>query len=513
MSSVRLTTVADWHKSSIAWRRWAVRAAIPVAALFLLLASLWMAVRITPLQSVTAAGQTVDVGAASPGLGFSGPGEMDLFGQTIATQPHFPGPVRPRLRLTHITANAELQQLLSSGDKNSAGVLGRQLSAGWLRYALWEGAVSAGIVVVVLSAVTGLRRYSWRRTVAVLATGAVTMTVVNAVGFVLLASGTPSALRHVHSLSDLVGRNASYPVAPADGPALTGVQAVVIGDSTAAAIGNRPVVHPSALDRACGRSADSFAEQLAAVNNWNVMNLACSGATVTSGLLGPQPAGPLSAPAQIAQLQRAPKARVIIVSVGADDLHWADLTRFCAASPNCDDRVTDAYFQQQTAQFVLDYRDLLTQLAALPGHPAVIVNQYYDPFGPDTSCLAGEHVDAGKAKTLQNRLDQLNTALEQGAKAAGFTSVQPSFSGHTLCSAESFVQGPKDKAPLHPTAAGELAIALADQQAISVAEQSAAKQAQSSPTDGQTTSGGQPNSGGQTSSGQTNAGPSSAGKP
>jgi len=148
---------------------------------------------------------------------------------------------------------------------------------------------------------------------------------------------------------------------------------------------------------------------------------------------------------------------------------WADLTRFCAASPSCDDNATDAYFQQQTAEFVMDYRDLLTQLAALPGNPTVIVNQYYDPFGPDTSCLAAEGVDAAKAKTLQSRLDQLNTALRQGADAAGFTSVQPSFAGHALCSAEPFVQGPKDKAPLHPTAAGELAIALADQQALSVA--------------------------------------------
>jgi hypothetical protein len=480
-SSVPSTTAASWYKTtSVASRRWALRAAVPVAALFLLLASLWMAVRITPLQSVTAAGQTVDVGAAPPGWGLSGPGEMDLFGQTIATQPQFPGPVRPRLRLTHITANAELEQLLGSSDKNSAGLLGRQLSAGWLRYALWEGAVSAGIVVVALAAVTGFRRYPLRRTVAVLAGGAVAMSAVNVVGFVLLASGTPTALRHVHSLSDLVGRTNGYPVAPADGPTLSGVQAVVIGDSTAAAIGNRPVPHPSALDKACGRSADSFAEQLAAVNAWNVLNLACSGATVRAGLLGPQPAGPLSAPPQVAQLQRAPKAKVVIVSIGADDLHWADLTRFCAASPNCDDRVTEAYFQQQTAEFVMDYRDLLTQLAALPGHPAVIVNQYYDPFGPDTSCLAAEHVNAAKAKTLQNRLDQLNTALQQGADAAGFISVQPSFSGHALCSAEPFVQGPKDKAPLHPTAAGELAIALADQRALAVAEQAAADQA---PTD------------------------------
>lgn len=470
MSSVRFATLtSNWHKTSTTSRRWVLRATASVASLFLLLAALWMAVRITPLQSVTAAGQTVEVGAAAPGFGLNGPGEMDLFGQTISTAPNFPGPVRPRLRLTHITANAELDQLLGSSDHNSAGLLGRQLSAGWLRYALWEGAVSAGIVVVVLAAVTGLRRYPVRRTAAVLATGAVAMTAVNVVGFGLLASGTPSALRHVHALSDLVGHSTGYPVAPADGPSLGAVQAVVIGDSTAAGIGNRPLAHPDALDKACGRSPDAFAEQLAVVNSWNVLNLACSGATVRTGLLGPQPAGPLSAPSQVAQLQRAPKAQVIIVSIGADDLHWADLTRFCAASPNCDDKATDAYFQQQTAEFVLDYRELLTQLAALPDQPTVIINQYYDPFGPDTSCLAAENIDGTKAKTLQGRLDQLNAALRQGADAAGFLTVQPSFDGHALCSAQPFVQGPKDKAPLHPTAAGELAIALADQQALSVA--------------------------------------------
>jgi len=454
-----------------AWRRWAFRAAVPVGALFVLLAALWMAVRVTPLQSVTGAGQTVEVGAASPGLALSGPGEMDLFGQTISTQPHFPGPVRPRMRLTHITANAELEQLLGSSDRNSVGMLGRQISAGWLRYALWESAVSAGIIIVVLAAWTGFRRYSLPRTVSVLAGGAVAMTAVNAVGFGLLASGTPAALRHVHSLSDLVGRSTNYPVTPAaaDGPDPGAVQAVVMGDSTAAGIGNRPLPHPTALDTACGRSADAFAEQLASVNSWNVLNLACSGATVRTGLLGRQPAGPLSAPPQMAQLQLAARAKVVIVSIGADDLHWADLTRFCAASANCDDKATDAYFQQQTAEFVLDYRDLLTQLAALPGHRTVIVNQYYDPFGSDTSCLAAEGVDASKAKTLQSRLDQLNTALKQGADAAGFTSVQPSFTGHALCSPESFVQGPKDRAPLHPTAAGELAIALADQQALAAA--------------------------------------------
>src|SRR2546423_879928 len=466
MSSVRFSPLSLWYPITKSWRRWAEVAASVTALILLLPVSLWLAVRITPLQSVTAAGQTVDVGAASPGWAWSGPGELDLFGQKIITQPDFPGPVRPKLRLTQITANAGVAQLFGSRDHDGGAPLGRQLAGGWLRYGLWGGGVSAGIVILVLAAVTGLRRYSLRRPAAVLLAGTVAMTAVNVMGFGLLASGTPDTLRKVHSLSDLVGRENMTPVSPAAGPTMGEVEAIVIGDSTAAGVGNRQLPKPNVLDKACGRSADSFAEQLAEVNSWNVLNLSCSGATTREGLLGPQQTGGLTAPPQLAQVERAPKAQVIIVSIGADDLNWADLTRLCAASPSCDDRATAAYFQQQIAQFVLDYRDLVTQLAALPGNPAVIVNQYYDPFGPDTSCLADEGITASKAKTLETRLDQLNTALSQGAEAAGFTSVRPSFAGHTLCSPQPWVQGPTDRAPLHPTAAGELAIALADQQAL-----------------------------------------------
>src|SRR4051794_16789235 len=148
MSSGRFTTFTGWLPAPRSWRRWAAALAVPVTAVALLLGALWMAVRVAPLQSVTTAGQTVEVGAASPRWGLSGPGELDLFGQAIATEPSFPGPVRPRLRLTHITANAELAQLLGSDEHGGAGTMGRELAAGWLRYALWEGAVSGGIVVV-----------------------------------------------------------------------------------------------------------------------------------------------------------------------------------------------------------------------------------------------------------------------------------------------------------------------------------------------------------------------------
>ncbi|HJY04176.1 MAG TPA: hypothetical protein VJ351_25510, partial [Streptosporangiaceae bacterium] len=56
--------------------------------------------------------------------------------------------------------------------------------------------------------------------------------------------------------------------------------------------------------------------------------------------------------------------------------------------------------------------------------------------------------------------------LAQGAQTFGFGVADPPFTGHELCTADPYVQGPGDPAPLHPTAAGELAIALADQQAL-----------------------------------------------
>ena len=71
---------------------------------------------------------------------------------------------------------------------------------------------------------------------------------------------------------------------------------------------------------------------------------------------------------------------------------------------------------------------------------------------------------------LLARLGQLNAVLAQGAQIFGFGVADPPFTGHELCSADPYVQGPGDPAPLHPTAAGELAIALADQQALPQAQ-------------------------------------------
>ncbi|HEU5032932.1 MAG TPA: GDSL-type esterase/lipase family protein [Spirillospora sp.] len=447
------------------WRRW-LRMLLNVAAfLFLCGLSIWLAVRITPMQTVKAAGQTVQVGATSPRLSGSGPGEVDLFGQAISTRAEFSGPIRPRLELTHITINAQVGQFARDGNHGTL-VLSARLTDGWRRYLLWETLVSVGFSALLLAAATGAQRWSGATKVKVLAAGMGCVLAANSTCVYLLASSTPKALKKVDSVDDLVGRAPSSPVRPARGPALDDVNAVVIGDSTAAAIGNPLVDDPNALDKACKRSRDSYSVYLAQTNRWNILNLACSGATVTAGVLDVQSLDDQVAPPQLAVAQRASKASLVIVSIGANDVRWAELTKLCLAAKACDDRASTAYYQQRLNAFAKDYYDLLGQLKALPQHPTVLVNQYYDPFGDNVDCLTSQGVNQAMADALRGRLADMNTLLDKGARAFGFRSVPQHFTGHGLCSQRPFVQGTGAEAPLHPTAAGELAIALADQQTM-----------------------------------------------
>jgi hypothetical protein len=424
------------------------------------------------MQTVTAAGQTAQVGAAIPSFSWSGPGELDLFGQVVPTKPRFEGPIRPLLQLTHITIDRQVAQLLRSDNPRELKLsLSQQLAQGWTRYFIWETLIAVGFAAVALLAVAGVRRPSRLTMLKTVGAGLAVVCVLNVGGVLLTASSTPRVLRSVKTLDDLVGTDPLQAASGAVARPLPGVQAVVIGDSTAAAIGNPPVANASALDRACGRSSESYAADLAAVNNWNVLNLACSGATIQNGLLGVQVLGDGQlAPAQLTEAERATHAKVIIVSVGADDVEWSLMTRLCVASAVCNDAVSSAYFSQLLGAFTRSYYQLLGDLTDLPGSPAVLVNEYYSPFGPDIGCLARYGLTAAKEQVLLARLGALNAVLAQGAQVFGFGVADPSFAGHELCTPDPYVQGPGDPAPLHPTAAGELAMALTDQQVLPAVE-------------------------------------------
>ncbi|HEX6448834.1 MAG TPA: GDSL-type esterase/lipase family protein [Trebonia sp.] len=428
-------------------------------------AAIWLALRVTPLQTVSAAGQTAQVGATLPNASLKGPGELDLFGQVIPTKPQFTGPIRPRLELQHISIDPRVVQMLrSDGPHRVELTLSQQLAAGWERYFLWETLIAAGFAAVPLIAIAAVRKKPtiWKLVLS----GVAVLCVVNVGGILLTAAGTPKTLRSVRTLDDLAGVDPLDEPPPAGKPQ-PGVQAVVIGDSTASGWGLPWGPSPSDLDKACGRSSDSYASDLASANNWNVLNVACGSATIKNGLLGPQVLydGQV-APPQLPEAEAATHAKVIIVSVGADDLQWGVMTQLCAGAAACNDKVSGAYFNQLLGNFTRSYYELLSDLDKLPQHPAVLVNEYYSPFGASIGCLKSYGMTPAKENALLSRLGALNTVLAQGAGEFGFGVAAPRFTGHELCTDNPYVQGPGDPAPMHPNAAGDLAIALADQQAL-----------------------------------------------
>jgi lysophospholipase L1-like esterase len=449
--------------------RWArlVRRGLAGLLLFIVsaVAAIAAALQLTPLQTVTVAGQVIEVGASTPSLSLSGPGEVDLFGQSLPTNIQFAGPVRPRLELSQISINSELTTFVQ-GDRpvGAERILGARLADGWKRYFLWETVITGAGALILVGAVAGWRRLTPRTTWKLLAGGLVVAEAINLGAIMITAYSAPRLLREAHSLNDLVGTATRLPRLRPTGPSLPGVQVVVMGDSTAAGAGLAPL--PGSTDRDCGRSGDSYAADLSAANGWHVLNLACDGATISNGILGPQQVGGHKLPAQLAVAERAGHASVIIVSVGADDLSWAEELQYCAIVPSCNDRATTAYFQQQLASFSKNYLDLLSRLAALPSRPQVIINRYYDPFGPQPGCLSQDGLSASNLQTLTSRLATLNQVLAQGASQFGFSSPQPDFAGHQLCTSQPYVQGLDAAAPFHPTVLGQLAIALADQAAV-----------------------------------------------
>lgn len=463
---MRKTTDTVRDPAEPARSRWSARRVvvdcviIAIAAAGAIAVSLWL----TPMQEVSTAGQTVEVGVTAPTWSLSGPGQLDLFGQSLPTTVQFEGPIRPRLALTHITLSEQLSQFAAT--KDAAATLEDALIGGWRRFFGWQVVIVAVGALVLSGAAAGWMRHGWRETSILLAGTLVLALGIDLGGVMITARSMPAKLAGITSLQDLVGGSRPPTLRPAPtSPADAVHRVVVIGDSTAAGLGNRRVQHGTVDDKACGRSQDAFAVDLALVNDWTVTNLACRGATIRSGLLGPQLAGGRTVPAQLKDPAVA-KAQVVIVSIGANDVQWTSMLELCAVAASCSDNAEQAFFQQQLAGFSGDYLQLLDELQLLPSHPLVVINLYYDPVPGSVDCLSEQGLTAAKQQTLRADLDALNTILAEGAKTADFLTARPDFTGHGLCDPLPYVQGVTDIAPFHPNASGALAIALADEHAL-----------------------------------------------
>src|SRR6516162_49148 len=242
--------------NSMQWAgRWSRRALRWLAALLMLVvlagAAIAAALLVTPMQTVTVAGQVIQVGATAPSLSWSGPGEIDLFGQSLPTDLRFTGPVRPRLQLSQITINSELTTFVEGTKAAGAErILGARLADGWKRYFAWETAIAGAGMLILVGALAGWRRVPQRTTIKLLAAGLLIAEALN-VGAIMITTYTaPDRLRRVHTLNELVGSLTDPPRIDPAGRPLRRVQAVVIGDSTASGAGLAPAPGASGNARA-----------------------------------------------------------------------------------------------------------------------------------------------------------------------------------------------------------------------------------------------------------------------
>ncbi len=465
--------------------------------------ALIVALALTPPVSVSTFGQTVQVSAVPPSLSLSGPGEADLFGEgSVQTVQHFNGPVRPLIVWKRFNRNDQASQFIQSSTHDGQRVVqtgaeqvGAALTRGWTTFfvrligvAGLAGALLYLLALGVAALIPGRPLEApRRRRLRFLALSVAVSVVLAAACTALTVVSAGQQLAGIQTLADVVGSANLVPAPAPVGPPVKDVDLVVIGDSTAAAVGNAPLQDPTRADSACERSSDAYALVLQLTNSYRALNLACSGATIAAGLLGPQSAGGMTLPPQVGVLKSISSVSVVVVSIGANDVDWTDSLSYCYGMTTCNDQATDQLFQSYLDAFKIQYSQLLQQLATLASHPTVVVNLYYDPFGDTFDCPAlrdpqaaaggppgyGFASDPGRnnqAEKIVNKInpleahrDELNAVLRSGAEAFGDLVSEPRFDGHELCSAQPWVQGLNDPNPFHPTAAGELAIAAAVQ--------------------------------------------------
>ncbi|HLT10091.1 MAG TPA: GDSL-type esterase/lipase family protein [Micromonosporaceae bacterium] len=475
-----------------------VRLPTVVLMLVCVIVGIPVTVLLTPDQELTVVGQHLSVGARTPSLSISGPAQLVQIGNTqLDIEPlEVYGPLRPRLTLGPVQRNAAAAAALDP-DTN-ATVLDnavRTIAEGFLHWYLWATLIligfalaATGIAASIRMLIT-LRRESrnhrepmsaaelWHRS-----TGQIRGMAVGAVLVSLLAwgvcgalayQGAVSGLREVNSLPQLVGR---YYLSPSPvGPAIEGYRGAVIGDSRASRLGGPLVPEPTAEDEICLRSTDSLAAEIGRQLQEPVLNLACPGASVTSGLRGPQVQSDVTLPPQVGVLKQVEDLRFVVVVIGPNDLAWVDQLLYCYAVEDCQDALTAGEFEYRLAAFDRAYGDLLRDLNDLPGSPQVIIVTSYDVFDPERFDSEAGCPDAigppgsrglsrENVELLADRNQQLNDVLVTGAEKYGFTVANPVLTPLCVETNEQVgpdLQGLADAHPFHPTAVGMIRMAAA----------------------------------------------------
>jgi len=248
-----------------------------------------------------------------------------------------------------------------------------------------------------------------------------------------------------------------FPIAQTNAVAYPDYRYVAMGDSVAAGLG----LGTATTD--CGRSTEAYSTAIADYYSIRAENIACSGAKADEGIYDEQE----TADGEVidAQLDTAfagGTPDLITLTIGANDLRWTQFIRQCAVlrcGGSFDDARAAAYLTDLRIELWWTLREIERRSAGSP--PLVALSGYYQPFASGGECSDRQGITDNEAAWLNRQATALSNVIRSEAnRQADFALYVPAdFSGHELCSGDSWIQTRNDPAPFHPTAAGQQALA------------------------------------------------------
>lgn len=240
---------------------------------------------------------------------------------------------------------------------------------------------------------------------------------------------------------------------------------VSLGDSFASGQGNPDLRKDGStaakwVDKICARSAIAGPAQAALSieqadphTSVTFLSFACSGAEITAGLVGEQTKGKIKLEPQIDKLKQALNERpvdALIISIGGNDIGFAELIARCILQPNCHrNQVTLDKLTSGLAILESRYKSLSEKIAELPPVQKVFITEYPDLVRDQDGELCNgkpafdillRRINRGEAEWASDRvIPALNGKVSEAARQHGWvyvTGVADKFRTHGYCAPE-----------------------------------------------------------------------------
>lgn len=235
---------------------------------------------------------------------------------------------------------------------------------------------------------------------------------------------------------------------------------VALGDSVAAGLGLDATSNVENENASrCGRSDQAYGAIVAQRLSMPFINTACSGATAGDLVTKQGVDGPNIA-AQLDTAFSGGTPTLMTITAGANDVHWDEFIQICHRT-NCATRSVTATAEAYVyaLKIKLEYAFSSIQNRSNGSPPHVILTGYYNPIS-ELCVDEQQRITLAEVNWMSTRTAQLNNTIQDVASRYSFVHfASVDFTGHDVCSSDSWLQTADDVAPLHPTAQGQAAIA------------------------------------------------------